>query len=118
MGAIMIDMQKYAEIMEIIRKNLNDSYLLSYTDTTHVLFFLPDKHDEIKELLCRKADRFEGCCYYFKNFSVALWQDVDDAIGFRGETICCIEFFEDEINRNFHWRKKQPSHPSGVAAIK
>jgi hypothetical protein len=105
-GEIVIDTQKISKILEAVGKLLSDSYLLSYTNGTHVVLFLPDKHDEVKGLLSKEAGKFEGCCFYFDDFSVALWQDVDDAVGFQGETICCLEFFEDTITRNFHWRKK------------
>jgi hypothetical protein len=109
-----VDAQKYATIIDSVRKLLDDSYLLSYTDGTHVLFFLPEKHDHVKELLSREAVKFEGCCYYFDGYSAALWQDVEDAVGFRGETICCLEFFEEKITRDFHWRKKPDSSSSGT----
>jgi hypothetical protein len=97
-----------AGIIDSIREILKESYLLSYSNATHVVLFRPDKHDEIKDLLSELAVHHEGCCFYFKDFSVALWQDVEDAIGFQGESVCCVEFFEKEINRNFHWRKGSP----------
>jgi DNA-directed RNA polymerase subunit RPC12/RpoP len=110
---MVIDTQKFAKIIESIRGILKKSYLLSYTNSTHVLLFQSSKHDEVKDLLSKLADRYEGCCFYFKDFSVALWQDVEDAIGFQGDPVCCVEFFENEINRNFHWRKKPPAVQKG-----
>jgi len=108
-----INTQKFAKIIEPIRGILKESYLLSYTNSTHVLLFKPDRHNEVKDLLSKSTDRHEGCCFYFKDFSVALWQDVEDAIGFQGDPVCCVEFFENEINRNFHWRKKPPAVQKG-----
>ena len=103
----MIDTHKFEKMVDTIRQVLGNSYLLSYGAETYVLLFLPEKYKEIKNLLSNLTDRCEGCCYYFKDFSVALWQDVEDAVGFQGESVCCVEFFEGEVNRNFHWRRKQ-----------
>jgi hypothetical protein len=109
----LIDTQKIAKIVETLREILGKSYLLSYTNATHVLLFLPEKHDEVKKLLHIECRHDEGCCYYFKDFSVALWQDVDDAVGFQGDVVCCVEFFEKEVNRDFHWRKRPPAFQKG-----
>jgi hypothetical protein len=100
-----VNIEKYQTTIDAMKKVLGNSYLLSYTTFTHIILFLPGKYDKIKELLHSDAVRYEGCCYYFKNFSVALWQDVEDAVGFQGEIVCCAEFFEGKINRDFHWRK-------------
>ena len=104
----MIDVERAGYLIDLIKKNLFDSYLLSYANKTYVIIFRSEKVDEIKRLLEINSARCEGICYYFFGFSVAVWEDVYDVIGFKGESVCCVEIFDgSEINKEFYWRYKE-----------
>jgi hypothetical protein len=87
-----------------IRNILKDFYLLSFKLRTFVIIFLPEKYEELQFFLANHSEHHAGCCYYFSKYSVALWQDLEDVIGFKNEVVCVIEIFEEKINRDFYWR--------------
>jgi hypothetical protein len=104
----MIDLERVGYLVDLLKKALSDSYLLGFNNKTYVVVFNPEKIAEIKTLLEKNCATCEGICYYFFGFSVVIWEDVYDVIGFKGESVCCVEIFEGkEINKEFYWRYKE-----------
>lgn len=87
---------------------LGRSYLISFFSKTIVVVFKPCVYDDMVMFLKESCESSAGCCYYFTGYSVALWQDIEDVIGFRDEVVCVMEIFlnGDKINREFYWRAK------------
>lgn len=103
----MIDIERVDYLLKLVKEKLSSSYLLGFNNKTYVVVFEPQKTEELKNLLEENCATHEGICYYFFGFSVAMWEDVCDMIGFKGEHVCCIEVFEGyKINREFYWRHK------------
>jgi hypothetical protein len=104
----MIDIERVGYLVNLLKETLTDSYLLGFNNKTNVIIFRPEKTKEIKDVLSLNSAHHEGICYFFFGFSVAVWEDVYDVIGFKGEPVCCVEIFEGcEINKEFYWRYKE-----------
>ena len=107
----MIDLERAGYLISLLKEKLSDSYLLGFNNKTYVIVFKPEKTSDVKTLLEENSATYSGICYFFFGFSVALWEDVFDVIGFKGEIVSCIEVFEGaQINKEFYWRHKEDEY--------
>jgi hypothetical protein len=103
----MVDIERIGYLVNLIKEKLSDSYLLGLNSKTYVIVFKPEKLEEVKKILEVNSASYGGVCFYFFGYSVALWDDLYDVIGFKGEGVCCVEIFDgSEINKEFYWRHK------------
>lgn len=101
----MIDLERFGYLVNLIREKLSDSYLLGFNNKTYVIVFKPEKLEEVKQILETTSADYGGICFYYFGYSVALWDDLYDVIGFKGENVCCLEIFDgNNINKEFYWR--------------
>jgi hypothetical protein len=93
-------------LASLIKNELKDSFLMSFYLKTYVIDFKPDKYDQLSHFLAILSKKHAGCCYYFDGYSVALWQDLENVVGFNNEIVCCAEIFEgDKIEKDFYFLK-------------
>jgi len=91
----------------LIKKKLNGSYLLGFNNKSYVIVFKPNKYGSLDKFLSKSSLTHEGCCYYFNGYSIALWDDLTDVIGFHDEHVCCLEIFQgNNITRDFYYRTR------------